>query len=470
MLRLSPRASPASGRLARWTSSSTAAWPSTPTACGKYINLDPETRFVSRSLLRDSYLQSQVPGWLRSSDGKIGCTESALEFERLDVNSDGVIDNSEWLSWGQSHRKDVPDLDCKVSDLEFGQQDVNDDGVIDKAEWTVMVQQLRTLAEGAPPYVLLDESEGIELGLVDTARHIEVATAVSSVLTRSIEGAIDVYLPEDIVRSAQYNYVSPHAVTNNWGRSGMRFVLSRRVSEDTNEVMGTALISHSKDLLFFFTSKYNSVKHSEMARCIDFDMQVDIQGHKWFDKFSMPDLAVYKPPNCHQLANFAIDSTLRGKSLGKFLITSILRNYALNYRNCVVTHSQPLFAGHGLFQIADPSWLSFMLKIGFQHRRGAETFFMDHDWAPLPLVKAHGKLVGNVEFNSTFGMPQIYQDLEQQSPLQSNSFSRLLETGEPTDVPVHLTDRIPHVVALAKSPKAKLQYFQLVLPLNNFQE
>ena len=57
-------------------------------------------------------------------------------------------------------------------------------------------------------------------------------------------------------------------------------------------------------------------------------VHADAHGNKWFDKFWMPELDVYKPPRCNQLANFAIDQTLRGKGHGKYLIEQIVGNYA----------------------------------------------------------------------------------------------------------------------------------------------
>jgi len=57
------------------------------------------------------------------------------------------------------------------------------------------------------------------------------------------------------VTNAQLEYVSPWAISNLWGRNGYRFILSKKVSDTMREIIGTALISNSKDTLFFFTSK-----------------------------------------------------------------------------------------------------------------------------------------------------------------------------------------------------------------------
>ena len=100
--------------------------------------------------------------------------------------------------------------------------------------------------------------DDLHLGIIKTT-DIVIAKAVSSVLTRSVEYAKVIYpagyLPESIVENAQLEYVSPYAISNLWGRSGYRFVLSRNVGHNKREIIATALIADSKDTLFFFTNK-----------------------------------------------------------------------------------------------------------------------------------------------------------------------------------------------------------------------
>ena len=79
------------------------------------------------------------------------------------------------------------------------------------------------------------------------------------------------------------------------------------------QVIGTALVAHSPDVLFFFTSRYHCLTHSTMAKAVDFGLPADALGHRWFDKFWMPALDEYKPPDCHHLANFAVDPARRGE-------------------------------------------------------------------------------------------------------------------------------------------------------------
>ena len=192
-----------------------------------------------------------------------------------------------------------------------------------------------------------------------------------------------------------------------------------------------------------------------MAKDVDFDMCAGNNDmHKWFDKFSMPEISDYKPNGYNQLANFAVDTHYRGLGLGKLLVEEIIKNYALNYQNVSIRHSQPLICGKGLFQIADPSWRKYMIDIGFGLRLGAETFYIDKEWDPLLPVIINGNKIDNVTYNHMFGMPKIYETDE------------LNAVGSD----IHLTKRIPEVIELANSTCAKLQYFQLVYPFGDFRE
>ena len=84
-----------------------------------------------------------------------------------------------------------------------------------------------------------------------------------------------------------------------------------------------------------------------------------------------------------------------------------------------------------------------MEKLGFRLRRGAESFFLEHDWARLPAIfdQETGKPISNVAYNESYGLPQRY--------LTSKA-----DTSE------DLSERIPEVVRLSRDPRAKLQYFQ----------
>lgn len=297
------------------------------------------------------------------------------------------------------------------------------------------------------PYVTINDE--LELGIVDTKKHIELAKAVSSVLSRSIDRAKDShggYLPSAIVDRAQLEYVSPYAVSNLWGKSGYRFVLSRKIDSKIREVIGTALITNDDDTLFFFTNKYNNLKFSTINEQVDFDLSVDGK-HKWFDKFDMPKIEDYKPVGCHQLANFAVEKIdCRGMGFGKLLIAEIIKNYALNHPRANIQHSQPLIRGKGIYQIADPSWRKYMLNIGFKLRRGAETFYMDREWDRLPSVRINGKQIDHVSYNQMYGLPEIHEN-------------RNLDVN---DTDIDIKERIPKVVKLANSGIAKLQYFQMI--------
>lgn len=291
------------------------------------------------------------------------------------------------------------------------------------------------------------------------SRHQEIAKAISGLLSRSIEDAKNKYggyLPDDIVEKAQLNYVSPFAVTNLWGRDGYRFVLSRKVDDNKCEIIGTALISQSQDTLFFFTNKYNNLKFSNIALEVNFDLKID-GIHNWFDKFDMPSIQEYKPQKFNQLANFAIEKIgCRGLGLGKLLIEEIIKNYSefyLKSKHQTFTHSQNYFCGQGLFQIADPSWLKYMIKIGFGIRYGAETFYLDQPWSPLVPTKNYCKYIDNITYNAMYGLPQLYDNIDQKSIM---------------DNILYIPNRIPKVKELANNNNAKLQYYQLLLPLDNF--
>jgi len=90
-----------------------------------------------------------------------------------------------------------------------------------------------------------------------------------------------------------------------------------------------------------------------------------------------------------------------------------------------------------------------MQKIGFKLRYGAESFYVDRYWDPLPPVYINGKQIDNVSYNKMFGLPQIYENIPN------------------LNKEIHLMDRVPEVIELAKSGTAKLQYYQL---LRSFDE
>lgn len=313
---------------------------------------------------------------------------------------------------------------------------------------------------GAPSYVQLDND--LELGIVDTKNNVEIATAISSLLTRSVEDAKDIYggyLPSDIVTRAQLEYGSPWAVSNLWGKNGNRFVMSRKIDNHTREIIASILVSHSKDLLFFFTSKYHNVQYSTIEQTVDFNVLADDGVHKWFDKFAMPPIKFYRPPTFNQIANFVVEKVdCRNQGYGRKLIESVVKYYSKqyiditygNYRDHVI-HSQPLVCGNGFFQIADPSWYNRMTKLGFKLRLGCESFFIDPYWDPLVPIKRDGKNLSNVEFNNMFNMPKLYTDIK-------------LPSVSPNDI--HLLNRIPEVIELSNSGYAKLQYFQMYYPFN----
>lgn len=292
-------------------------------------------------------------------------------------------------------------------------------------------------------------SDNLELGIVSSGV-IEVARAVSSLLSRSLEMAKDEHdgghLPAEVVKRVQREIISPYGVANVWGTTGHRFVLSQRVSASQSEVLATILVSRSKDTIFFLTGRYNNLRHSTIAQDVDFEQPAkDNPAQKWFDLFVFPRLDRFKPLAYHHIANFVVAPEHRNRGLARLLISSIVKKYARDHIvGCggEIEHSQHLLCGRGFWQIGDPPWLPRMRRLGFYLRWGAESFFMERDWAPLPRVFDQGEPISNLEYNRRAGLPQLYD--EKNAPVG----------GE------HLLERVPEVVALAQSPHAKLQYFQ----------
>jgi GNAT superfamily N-acetyltransferase len=300
----------------------------------------------------------------------------------------------------------------------------------------------------APPYVRF-EDEGIEMGIV-SSEVPEMARAVSSLLSRSLEDAKDKlggHLPSAIVERVQLEVISPQRVAQLWGPHGHRFVLSRQEG-DRSEIIGTILVARRKGSIFFFTGRYNNVRHSAMERDIDWQQPADKDpNQKWFSLFAFPPPPVFKPLGYHHIANFVVAKEHRRQGLARFFLKALLTKYARDYIDLhggKVEHSQFLLCGKGFWQIGDPPWLERMERLGFSLRWGAESFFMERDWAPLPPIFADGKQISNVDYNTSFGLPKRYEDHR-----------------PPPRPGMHLVSRIPDVIKLAQDPRAKLQYFQV---------
>lgn len=303
----------------------------------------------------------------------------------------------------------------------------------------------------APNYVTL--ADDLELGIVSSAVP-EIARAVSSLLSRSLEDARnDIegkgHLPPAVVRRVQLEIISPYGVAHIWGVTGHRFVLSKRIGPDRSELIATILVGRSKDTVFFFTGRYNNLRHSTIGETVDFAQpDHDDPAHKWFDRFAFPEISRFKPKGYHHIANFVVAKEQRGNKIAQFLLDAIVAHYSrdhLEKHGRTVAHSQHLLCGQGLWQIGDPPWLPRMEKLGFRRRWGAESFFIEHDWARLPEIFDHGTggRISNVAYNESYGLPELYL------------------TGKPMgDAAQYLLDRVPEVIRLSRDPRAKLQYFQ----------
>jgi len=319
----------------------------------------------------------------------------------------------------------------------------------------------------AKPFVVIDDK--YELGIVDPT-NFKIAKAVSSLLTRSLEDAKYTnggYLPPKVVERVQMELISPHGIMNLWGKTGHRFVLSREAPGGQREIISSALVAQSRDGIFFYTSRFNNLRHSTLRQDIDFEVSADGNpAHKWFDKFRYPEIEQYKPKGFHHFANFVVEKEgARNQGIARLMIREIVKNYSREYIHMAggaVEHSQRLLCGKGFWQIGDPPWLSRMGKLGFIPRLGCETFHTDVDWDPLaPTYDKDGKVIDHVSYNQSFGLPQMYVKLFEG---QDSPYRHIYEVALKSQSGDHLLERIPTVIELGKSGKAKLQYFQLLFP------
>ena len=336
------------------------------------------------------------------------------------------------------------------------------------------IQYEDSFAPEAPRYVSLGRhpelgiEEPLELGIISTSNPV-LARAISSVLSRSLQDARNDaggHLPDRVVERVQTEIISPWGVSNLWGSDGHRFVLSRQVSfpprHCEHEILASILVGRSKDGIFFFTGRYNNLRYATMARDVDLTQPYDLENpnpeQRWFDCFRFPRLAQFKPNRYHHIANFVVAREHRGKKLSRFLLERIVEHYSRDYIKqhrgdycldpSLLTHSQHLLCGIGFWQIGDPPWLPKMKRLGFYLRAGAESFFYEHPWAPLPPIYAvdvngaRGDVISNTQYNHNFGLPKRYRD------------AAIWRNRE------HLLERIPEVIQLSQDPQAKLQYFQ----------
>lgn len=291
--------------------------------------------------------------------------------------------------------------------------------------------------------------DGLELGIVDSAQP-PIARAISSLLCRSLEEARDDlggHLPPVVVRRVQTEIISPWGVGHLWGATGHRFVLSQHVDEARREVLATILVGQSKDTIFFFTGRYNNLRHSTIAETVDFEQpDEDDPSQRWFDRFAFPEVERFKPRAYHHIANFVVAREHRRKRLSRLILDTILVKYARDYieaHGLPIEHSQHLLCGKGYWQIGDPPWLERIERLEFKLRWGAESFFIEHDWAPLtPSHDADGAPIPNPQYNASFGLPARYMD------------------AQPPPGDEHLIERVPEIIRLSQQPNAKLQYFQ----------
>lgn len=331
------------------------------------------------------------------------------------------------------------------------------EGIFDPANRFVSTEDLRSAylhyEESrnitAPTYVELPGEEGLELGIVSSSNP-QIARAISSLLTRSLEQARcdkGGHLPPEVVLRVQQDIISPEGVTTLWGVAGHRFVLARQHDAHTHEIVATILVGRSKDTIFFFTGRYNNLRYSTIVEDVQWDQpDQDDPTRRWFDRFAFPNPQRFKPDRYHHIANFVVSPDCRSAGLARRFLRAIVRYYSrdvLDGNDLPIVHSQHLLCGRGLWQIGDPPWLMRMQKLGFYRRWGAESFFIERDWAPLPAVIMDGRQIDHLSYNQLYDMPTCYASDQQPHPSDE-----------------HLFERVPEVVRLAQHPSAKLQYFQ----------
>lgn len=271
-----------------------------------------------------------------------------------------------------------------------------------------------------------------------------MANAISSLLTRSVEFAKNSkggYVPDEFITHAQLHYVSPYAISNLWGLGGYRFILTKKINNDSRELVATVLISNSRKNLFFFTKQYSNIHIDQLQKIVE-------NNEDWFTNFSFPNINNYHPDGYNQMANFSVDLRYRGQEIGKMMLHLITNYYSsqfINNHNSQIIHSQPLVCGNGLFQISDPAWLPRMLKLGFKLRAGAETFYVENSDNKIKKSQVNGNLVNNVTYNNAVGLNMYFNDKYKQYIDNSN---------------LDLFDELDRVKKMSKSDHAKLQYYQ----------
>jgi len=230
-----------------------------------------------------------------------------------------------------------------------------------------------SLAPAAPPCVTVPD-HGFELGIVSSAVP-EVARAVSSMLTLSLEQARDDlggHLPPRVVERVQAEIISPSGIAGLWGTTGHRFVMSRAHGPGVRELLATILVGRSKDTIFFFTGRYNNLRHSSIAADVDFEQpDGDDPSQRWFERFDFPPVARFKPRAYHHIANFVVAREVRGHGYGRVMLDAIVRSYArdrLTADGAAIAHGQHLLCGKGFWQIGDPPWRARMAQHDFYLR------------------------------------------------------------------------------------------------------
>jgi hypothetical protein len=365
----------------------------------------------------------------------IGARDAALERRLVDT-----------IAQFRTHQTGASELEKRIN------LDAEDRFIATRTLRDAYVRYEASLNPNGPAFVTLDD--GLELGIVSSAVP-EIACAISSLLCRSLEDArndVGGYIPVDVVRRVQREIISPFGVACMWGITGHRFVLARQASPEQHEILATILVARSKDTIFFFTGRYNNLRYSTLAETVDFDQpDQDDPDKKWFARFAFPEIRRFKPKAYHHIANFVVAKEVRSKQLSRRLLDAIRTHYSrdhLRAHDRSVGHAQHLLCGRGFWQIGDPPWLARMEHLGFFLRRGAESFFIEHDWAPLPTVvdpKTCAE-VTNVAFNESYGLPKRYL-----APIDS---TKLVPEHE------HLLERVPEVIRMSRDPRAKLQYYQ----------
>ena len=169
--------------------------------------------------------------------------------------------------------------------------------------------------------------EGLELGIVSSAVPA-IARAISSLLSRSLEDAKDQTAGTcraAVVERVQLEIISPYGVAEHLGRTGHRFVLSRRDRAPTSEILATILVGRQQGHGVLLHRPLQQPAPLDHRRDVDFDAAGWRRPRRRVVRSgSRSPSRRFKPKAYHHIANFVVAKEHRGEGLARFLLDAIL--------------------------------------------------------------------------------------------------------------------------------------------------